>query len=203
MKTVILNKKEFKQVASFLFQGCIVVFPTETVMGIAVVADNYDSYKQLIDVKNRPLEKAFPLVVGNKKQISDYAIINDKQKRIIEKLMPGPLTIVLKKKNNVPSYVTAGKDSIAIRMSDDEFVLKVLKDLGKPILLTSANLSGEPSSLNDEEAQKIFYGKVRAIVQGDCPIQIPSTIVDLTATEPKILREGIVSIDQINEIWRE
>jgi len=203
VKTVILDKKEFKQVASFLFQGCVVVFPTETVMGIAVVADNYDSYKQLVDVKNRPLEKAFPLVVGDKKQIFDYAIINNRQKRIIDKLMPGPLTIILKKKDNIPNYITSNKDSIAIRMSDDEFVLKVLKDLGKPILLTSANLSGKPSSLNDEEAQKIFYGKVRAIVKGECPIQIPSTIVDLTTDKPKILREGIISIDQINEIWRD
>lgn len=201
MQTIIFKQKDYAQVAPLFLMEGVVAIPTETVMGLGVLARSYNAYKALIDVKNRPLNKAFPLVVGNKQMIHSYGIIDARQQRIIDEFMPGPLTIIVKKQSNVMDYVTANSDKIAIRMSDCEFVNNLLSELKEPILLTSANLAGEPSLLDSEAVKEVFYGKIRGIVEGEASIGTASTIVDISGEEPIVVREGVINLEQIKKVW--
>ena len=199
MNTKIIDKSQFIDIVESLNNGYVVAFPTETVMGLAVDAFNKESYHSLIEVKNRPANKAFPFIVKDKGEISKYAYVNDKYKRIIDKFMPGPLTIILKKNENLPSYITNNKESIAIRIPNDETVLKILNEFNRPILLTSANKSGEDAALNSDECYKIFNNQIPVIIKGECLIKEASTIVDLTGDEIKIIREGKISLEDIRK----
>ncbi len=203
MQTVIFKKKEFKQVASLFLMENVLAIPTETVMGLGVIARSEKAYQELIKVKNRPEDKAFPLVVGTAAMIHSYAKIDARQQRIIDAFMPGPLTIVANKQENVADYVTAGQKSIAIRMSNEPFVINLLAELKEPILLTSANLSNEPSCLDSQEVEKVFFGKIRGIVEGESTTKVASTVVDIRGEEPLILRQGVISLASILAVWEE
>jgi len=203
LTTKIIDKTEYSLIVKSLKEGNVVAFPTETVMGLACDAYNKDAYNKLINVKNRPLNKAFPFIVANTNEIEKYAIINDKAKKVIDKFLPGPLTIVLKKKDCVPDFVTANQSSIAIRIPDDETVLKILKEFNRPILLTSANKSNEEATLNSNECFKVFDGEVQYIIKGECLINEASTIVDLSNDEIKVLRKGKISLEDIKKIMEE
>ena len=113
--------------------------------------------------------------------------------------MPGPITIIFKKKDCVKDYVTQGKDTIGIRVPDDEFILELIKDLKKPLMVTSANISGAGSLLKWEDVYKDLSGKIEAIVCEDASGDSASTIVDVS-DGLKILREGPISIEEIKEV---
>lgn len=200
MKTQIINKSEYSKVVQALNEGEVVSFPTETVMGLAVAAFDINAYNKLINVKSRPFNKAFPFVVGNINDINKYAYVNDKINKVISSFLPGPLTIVLKKKENIPSFVTAGQDTIAIRIPDNEVVLNVLKTFNKPILLTSANKSGQDAALNSNECYEIFKNEIEYIIEGSCILNIASTIVDMSSEEIKIIREGKIKLEDIRKV---
>ena len=199
MDTKIIEKTQYKDVVNALKQGEVVSFPTETVMGLAVDAFNKNAYAKLVDVKNRPANKAFPFIVKDKNEISKYAYVDEKVYKIINKFMPGPLTIILKKNEALPDYVTNNKDSIAIRIPDDEIVLKILNELDNPILLTSANKSGEDPALNSNQCYEVFNGEIPFIIKGECLIKEASTIIDLTDGEIKLIREGKISLEDIRK----
>lgn len=200
MKAQIINKSEYSKVVRALNEGKVVSFPTETVMGLAVYAFDINAYNKLINVKSRPLNKAFPFVIGNINDINKYAYVDDKINRVISSFLPGPLTIVLKKKENIPYFVTAGQDTIAIRIPNDEVVLNILKDFNKPILLTSANKSGEDAALNSNECYDIFKNEIEYIIEGSCIFNIASTIVDMSSEEIKIIREGKIKLEDIRKV---
>ncbi len=197
METVKVTKAETDRIASFLLDKKIVCFPTETVFGIAVIANDYAAYLRLVECKNRPLNKAFPLLVSSVEDIEKYVVVDARSKRIIQAFLPGPLTIVLPKRLEVPAYLSAGQDSIAIRFSDDPFVLELMQKVKEPIFLTSANLAGEPPCKNAEETFQVFQDKVACIVQGEPKSQLATTIVDLTGTSIKILRQGAITQEEI------
>ena len=203
MQTIIFKKKEFEQVASLFLTESVIAIPTDTVMGLGVIARSEAAYQEMIKVKNRPQNKAFPLVVPNIDMLSSYGHINAQQRKVVEAFLPGPLTIVVNKQDNVQPYVTAGQDTIALRVIDDDFVQALLETLKEPILLTSANLAGEPSCVTSEEVQKVFFEKIRGIVLGEAKSGQASTIVDLTGDQPKIIREGAISLAQIMKVWEE
>ena len=113
--------------------------------------------------------------------------------------MPGPVTVILKKKDNLPGYITNDKDSIAIRIPNDETVLKILNEFNSPILLTSANKSGEDAALNSDECYNIFNNQIPVIIKGECLIKEASTIIDLTGDEIKIIREGKITLEDIRK----
>lgn len=200
MKTKIICPNQYKLVVQSLKKGDVVSFPTETVMGLAVDAFNQEAYQKLIEIKNRPANKAFPFVVHNIEEIEKYAYLTDISKKVINAFLPGPLTIILTKKETVPSYITNNQDSIAIRIPNDETVLKILKEFNSPILLTSANKSGEEAALNNKECVNIFNGELEYIVEGECLIKEASTIIDLRDEEIKLVREGKLKIEEIRKV---
>lgn len=200
MKTVILSQTEIDRIASFLLEDQIVCLPTETVFGLAIVADNYDNYMRLVECKNRPINKAFPLLIHHEEQLHHYAEVSARTNRLVQRFLPGPLTLVLPKKQGIPDYVTAHLPQIAIRWSEDPFLQAVARRVKKPLFLTSANLSNEPTCRSVKEAYEVFAGRVACIVEGQPKSQMASTIVDVSQRELKLLRQGEIPFQLIKEV---
>lgn len=203
MKTLIYDKTNTKEVAECLLNGGVVSFPTDTVYGIGVVYDNLDALQRLKESKGRPENKPIPMMVGSLKQLNEVAYTNGQINRLTKTFMPGGFTVVLVKKECVSDVITNGFNTIAIRMPDDDFILEVIKLVGKPLLVTSANLSGQPTGLHFEDVYNDFNGRIDAIVKGECKGSVSSTIVDATNDILNILRSGPIDENEIIRVWEE
>ena len=198
MKTKRLRKEDIDMVLSLLESGEVVAFPTDTVFGIGVVYDNEIAIEKMKEAKSRDEGKPFPMMVSSFMQMKEVAEGIEPYEKRLRRFMPGPLTIVVKKKECIGDYVTNGKDTIAIRMPDDPWVLSLLDKTG-PLLVTSANLSGGANTTNEEEVLEQLDGRIAAVVEGKAEGGIPSTIIDLTGEEMIVLREGPISKEQLEE----
>lgn len=194
--------KQIKECASILKNGGVVSIPTETVFGLAVVFDNEKAYQRLNVIKNRDNNKPYTLMIGSLEQISEYAYINEDDQKIIDAFMPGSITLLLRAKENVPSYVTHESGIIGIRIPSHPLTLELLKEVEKPLLVPSANKSGQQPAKTYEEVKTIFSNELDYIIE--CPPSngLPSTIVDLTKKEPLIIREGPISLEDILSVLK-
>lgn len=190
-----------KEPAQIIQEGGIVIFPTETVYGIGVNGLNETAIKKLYEVKQRPTNKPISLLVNSIEMIEKVAKdITEIEYDLIKRFLPGPLTIVLKKKDIVPDIVTAGFDTIGIRMPENEIALKLIEYAGVPIATPSANISGRPSGTNLKAIMKDFNDKVDYFIDGGISkIGVASTIVQVVNDNPYILRKGKISEEQIKE----
>lgn len=190
-----------KEPAQIIQEGGIVIFPTETVYGIGVNGLNETAIKKLYEVKQRPTNKPISLLVNSIEMIEKVAKdITEIEYDLIKRFLPGPLTIVLKKKDIVPDIVTAGFDTIGIRMPENEIALKLIEYAGVPIATPSANISGRPSGTNLKEIMKDFNDKVDYFIDGGISkIGVASTIVQVVNDNPYILRKGKILEEQIKE----
>ena len=191
-----IDEEELKKCIETINKGGLVIFPTETVYGIGANAYNEEAVRKIYEVKMRPDEKPLSIMVSSIYEISKYAIIsNETEEKIIKKYMPGPITIVLKKKPGVFDYISSGKDTIGIRIPDNEIILKILKEAKLPIVAPSANISGKPSGIILSEILKDFDGKVDICIDGGkAKLSEPSTIVKVVDNKPVILRQGRIKI---------
>ena len=192
-----------EQAAKLINQGKIVVFPTETVYGIGTNGLDEKAVRQLYKVKLRPLNKPISLLVSNMEMVNTIAKdITEVEYRIMEKFFPGPLTIILKKKDIVPDIVTAGKGTVGVRMPSEEIARKLVEMAGVPIAAPSANITGEPSGTCLQEIKKQFENNVNFYIDGgNCEIGVSSTIVQVVDGKPQILRQGSITLEQINQIF--
>lgn len=198
----VIKDDELDEIVDIIKRDGIIVFPTETVYGIGGNALSENVIKNIYNIKKRPQEKALNILVKNKEEIKKYAYIsNELEEEIIDKFMPGPITIILKKrKSQIPDLLTGNNDTIGIRIPDNDIVKKILEKCNLPIAAPSANISGKPSSIILEDIKPDFDGKVDAFIDGGkCKQNISSTIVKVIDGNIKILREGIISIKDINE----
>ncbi|NBK98936.1 MAG: threonylcarbamoyl-AMP synthase [Erysipelotrichia bacterium] len=203
MKTIRYSKQALNEVSQAIIDGKVIAFPTDTVYGLGVRYDDESALNRLKQAKIRPDSKPIPMMVADVSQIEEVAYVNDNARRLIKHFMPGAFTIVLKKKENIPSYVSNGLATIAIRMPDDEFVLAMIKRLNKAMLVSSANLSNEQSCTNTEEVLAQLDGRIDGVVMGESKSSLASTIVDATKENVKILREGLINQAMIDEILEE
>ncbi|MBQ2938004.1 MAG: threonylcarbamoyl-AMP synthase [Clostridia bacterium] len=195
---------KLKETAEIIKNHGIVVFPTETVYGIGVNALNENAIKKLYEVKERPLDKPISLLVNSIEMINQVAKdITKLEYALIEEFFPGPLTIILKKKDSVPNIVTANSDTVGIRMPENEIALKLIDYANVPIATSSANVSGKPSKTNLKGIIKEFDGKVNCFIDGGpSRIGVASTIVQVIEGVPHILRKGSISEEQIKSVWK-
>lgn len=175
----------------------IIAFPTETVMGLGVSYDDEEAFNKLNRVKGRPENKPYSLMLGDINEISKYAYISEQEQKVINAFLPGPLTILLKKKE-LPKWVTLDSEYVGIRVPDIEIIKTTLKKFGKPILAPSANRSGEAPALTSENVSVIFKDELDFIIPGNALNGTPSTIV-LIKDGVNIIREGIITKKQIEE----
>ena len=192
-----------EKAAELIKQGKIVVFPTETVYGIGTNGLDEQAVKRLYEVKQRPLNKPISLLVSNMEMINLIAKdITEAEYKIMEKFFPGPLTIILKKKEIVPDILTAGQNTVGVRMPRGEIARKLVEYANVPIAAPSANISGEPSGTNLQEIKKHFEGKVDYFIDGgNSELGLSSTIVQVVDGKPQILRQGSITLEQINQIF--
>ena len=198
-----MNNDELEEVAEIIRNGGVVIFPTETVYGIGGNALNTETIKKIYEVKKRPSSKPLSILVKDKDEIGKYAqITSEIEKKIIDNFMPGPITLVLKKKENIiPEIVTAGNDTIGVRIPNNNIIAQVLKSCSLPIAAPSANISGQPSSTKLEDVIDDFNGKVDAMIDGgECTEKVSSTVVQVVDGKVRILREGIITIEDINKV---
>lgn len=188
---------EINEVICVLENDGVVSVPTDTVFGLCARISSSIAYDKLVRVKNRPLEKSFPIMCANVEQILSVAVPTDVSRKLIDSFMPGPITLVLKKKNGVADYITNGKDTIAIRMATSKVLEDILLSVG-PVFMTSANQSGEPACTNLDEIEDCCP-LIDGMLEGDVVFSCSSTIVDCT-NGVKILRTGPISLDDINNV---
>ena len=190
----------FEQALEALNNHQVIAFPTETVFGLGVFYDDYEAYQLLNQIKRRREDKPYTMMLSCVNKINDYAIIDDKYLPIIKKYMPGSLTILVKSKDNVPSYVTHDTGVIGIRIPSNFEALALLKYVGKPLLVPSANRVDQRPALNDGEVIDIFGDEIKVIIPGESKSGEPSTIVDLTGEEIKLIRKGPISLEELSRL---
>lgn len=197
-----LNFERLKEPAKIIRNGGIVIFPTETVYGIGTNGLNEKAIKKLYEVKQRPLDKPISLLVSNIEMVNKIAKnISKLEYKIMETFFPGPLTIILEKRDIVPNILTANTNTVGIRMPNSKIAKKLIEYAGIPIATPSANISGKPSGTNIKDIQKDFEGKVDYFIDnGESKIGTPSTIVKVINNEIHILREGSILKKQIDRI---
>lgn len=180
----------------------VVCFPTETVYGMGVIYNSQIAFDNLVTTKERSPDKPFTLMIDNKDNIDRYGYINQQTKKIISTFMPGEITILVKPREEIYPWVKLNSKYIGIRVSAKEEVSTLIRSVGNPLLVTSANISNQPSCNDFEETYRVFNGKVPYIVKGETKSNIPSTIVicDETLT---LVREGSISFDKIKKVWEE
>lgn len=202
MDTKIYSKEQMNEVVDALALGKVIAFPTDTVFGLGVVYDDINALHALKHAKIRPETKPIPMMVSSLSQIEEVAVVSEKAKILIQEFMPGAFTIVLKRKDTIPSYITNDLETIAIRMPDDAFVLELMETLQKPMLVSSANISEQSSCSTSEEVLEQLNGRIDGIVCGKSKSARASTIVS-AVDEIKILREGEVTKEMIQDILKE
>ncbi|MBR3133212.1 MAG: threonylcarbamoyl-AMP synthase [Clostridia bacterium] len=194
----IYNENEIDKLAEILKNDGVISVPTDTVYGICSRISSKKAHDRLIKIKERPVSKAFPIMCADERQIEDIAVIDSKARKIINSFMPGPITIILKKKDDLEEYITNGKDTIAIRMATSNTLKELILKTGSPIFLTSANKSGDSTCTTIDEIKKACPD-IDGILDGKVLFGKASTIVDCTSDEIKILREGPISLEEIQD----
>jgi L-threonylcarbamoyladenylate synthase len=188
--------------ATALQQGQVVAFGTETVYGLGADIFNESAVRNIYNIKGRPSDNPLIVHVHSLEQIKSLSKPNPHVDKLHSAFMPGPLTIVLDKQDNVPDYVTAGQPTVAIRIPKSSTALKLLQAVNLPICAPSANTSGRPSPTNARDVLHDLHGKIQYILDSnsECEIGIESTILDLTKPVPTILRHGAVSQAQLSQV---
>ena len=178
----------------------VIAFPTETVFGLGVFYDDKVAYELLNKIKNRREDKPYTMMLDEVSKINEYAFINDKYLPIINKYMPGSLTILVRAKKNVPAYVTHDTGIIGIRIPSNKEALDLLRFIKKPLLVPSANKADQKPALSAEEVKAIFKDEIACIVPGEISSGEPSTIIDLTGDEIKLIRKGPIPLEELNQL---
>ena len=187
--------------AEILRRGGTVAFPTETVYGLGADALDSDAVEGIFRAKGRPQDN--PLIIHvSDRNLEEYADkIPQKARELMDRYWPGPLTVILRKKDIIPERTSAGLDTIGIRMPDEPLALEIIRRLGRPVAAPSANISGRPSPTTYERCVEDLDGKVDMIIGGGrSTVGLESTIVDYTVVPPRVLRPGGITLEMLNEV---
>jgi len=195
------NPNQIDELANILKNDGVICVPTDTVYGLCTRINSEKAHNKLVEIKRRPANKLFPIMCANKEQINRIANITNTAEKIIDYFMPGAISLILDKKILLPSSINAKYKSIAVRMATSKVLEQLIQKVESPIFMTSANISGESTCKNVEEIEKTFP-TLDGILEGEIPKGQASTILDCTSEKIKIIREGPISLKQIEEILK-
>ena len=197
-----INENEIKKMAEILRKGETVIFPTETVYGLGANALDGEAAKKIYEAKGRPSDNPLIVHIAHKEEIEGITEdVTDKAKMVIDKFWPGPITVILKKKEIIPDVTSGGLDTVAVRMPSNKIANALIDAAGIPIAAPSANISGRPSPTRAEHVYNEMNGRVSGIIMGgDCNFGLESTVVDFTGEYPMILRPGSVTREMLQEV---
>ncbi len=193
-----------KEISSLLMEGKLVVMPTETVYGLMCDATDEATILKLMAAKKRKQDSPIAVFVSSMDKAKDLAQEwNEDAQALFTQFCPGPITIVLKKKPVIPDILTQGKQTIGIRIPDEQTLLKLLKRYPNPIAATSANISGNPPAVTAEQAiEQLGLSVDYVLDKGECKIGKASTVVDLSVSPYRIIREGSITKQQIESVLK-
>lgn len=199
-----IMEHQLQQAVAILQNGGIVAYPTDTVYGLGADVFNERAVSRIFQVKQRPLNQPLPVLLSDESELNTLtSFVSEIARRLANKYWPGGLTLVVMAGPTVPNWITAGGNTIALRVPDHIITRTLIRELGKPLVGTSANLSGLPSVTSAEEVRTQLESKIDFILDGGiCPGGIESTVIDVTSEMPIILRDGAVSRSEIEQTLR-
>lgn len=188
-----------------LLSGGIVVAPTDTVYGILANAGDEIAVGKIFKIKNRPEQKALPVFVKDIAAARKLVYISDSKTKFLEKVWPGPVTVIFHHKEKLPAVLTGGEFSLGIRIPDSFFLQNLLDRLPFPLAQTSANVFGKAPAQNLEEIKEYFAGKEiepDLIIDGGIIKGQPSVVIDFTRDKPLVLRTGVLSPAELDDLLK-
>ena len=188
--------------ARYIRDGEVVAFPTETVYGLGANIFDEAAIRRIFDAKGRPVDNPLIAHIADLAQIDSIAAeIPPAARLLIDRFFPGPLTVILPKRPEVPLIATGGLETIGVRMPDHEVAIDLLRACGMPLVAPSANISGRPSPTTWQAVRSDLDGRIACILQGEpTRVGLESTVVDCTAPIPAILRAGAITFEQLREV---
>ena len=196
----IVDESELNEIKEILDNDGVIIFPTDTVYGIACNCFSEKAIKKVFDIKKRPENKPINVLSNNLDEIKLVSKnISEKEEFLINKYMPGALTIILDKNEKVSDILTAGLDTIGVRIPKNNISLRILENVSYPLATTSANISGDSAGIKITDFLKEFDGVVDAIIDGgETDLKVASTIVRVESDNKlKIIREGTLKIKEM------
>lgn len=204
METKIFTTKDdyLETVCGLLNKGEVVALPTETVYGLCANALDEKAVVKIFEAKNRPCDNPLIVHIASKEDIFNLVTELPKNaQKCIDAFWPGPFTVILNKKDIVPSVTSGGLSTVAVRMPENEVIAKVIKNSGLYLAAPSANLSGKPSPTKASHVIADMSGKISAIVDGgECSVGLESTVVSFAGEHPVLLRPGFITAEEILEL---
>ncbi|NJC98037.1 MAG: threonylcarbamoyl-AMP synthase [Anaerolineales bacterium] len=203
MNTIILpanSPDTIKHALEIMRRGGLVAFPTDTVYGVGTLAFDGAAVESIYTAKDRPVEKAIPVLIGDSEDMEKVGMnIPEAAHKLAARFWPGPLTCVIPKQPTLPEAVSA-TSTVGVRVPDHDFARALLRAAG-PMAVTSANISGQESPSTAQEVFEQLNGRIELIIDGGrTPGGVPSTVVDCSTSEVKIVREGPISLEQLNSV---
>lgn len=198
-----IDYEKLEELALIIKNKGLVAIPTETVYGLAANGLDQEAVKKIFVAKNRPMDNPLILHISDLDQIDQLVVgISHEDRKVLEELWPGPLTVVLKKSDIIPDGVSAGLDTVAIRLPAKKIAREFIKLCGLPLAAPSANLSTKPSPTNAQDVLEDMEGRIDAIIDGgSCNIGLESTVIDLSESRPSILRPGYYTREMLSKFW--
>lgn len=204
MKTRLLTTTEndIREAAQIIRDGGLVAFPTETVYGLGANALDAQAVASIYEAKGRPSDNPMIVHIASAEDMKTLSPqMTEDMTKLMEAFWPGPLTMVVPKRDGVPDRTTGGLDTVAVRMPASKAALELIKISGCPIAAPSANISGRPSPTRAKDVIADMDGIIEAVIQGDdCKVGIESTVLDVTGDTPVILRPGIITPEEIASV---
>ena len=199
----LMEDKMIQKGAGLLKKGEVVAFPTETVYGLGADARNEEAVGKIFKAKGRPADNPLIVHIAERKQLSSIisGSVSSDLRKLMDTFWPGPLTLIFPRGNNVSDKITAGLDTVAVRMPAHPSALALITVSGLPVAAPSANSSGFPSPTRAEHVLEDLGGLIPLIIDdGDCNVGVESTVLDLTTDKPVVLRPGGVPREKIGNI---
>lgn len=203
MNTQIIDWNDKKKAVTALQNQELVCFPTETVYGIAAIANSESAFKKLVEAKKRPPEKPFTLMCASIGQAVQFAEVDVGTIAVMKRFMPGQITLLLKARKGLDPWLTLGSDTIGVRVPDCDELLDLIERVECPLLVPSANTSGQKPALTCDEAKSYFDGKCEVIIDGKTSSSIPSTIACIKDGNISLVRQGLVSFEEMAKVYSE
>ena len=201
---LIVNTKDtqLKKAAKLVKKGGLIIYPTDTVYGLGCDPYNLQAVKKVFEVKGRK-NKPLPVLISSMKKALDLAYFTSEALKIVKKYWPGPLTIVLKRRENAPGFLGGDPSLIGLRIPKHPVALKLIRLCGGSLIGTSANLTGKKPPTTVDEAIKQIGDKIDLIIDGgETVIGLGSTVLDLSTETPKILRKGPITKEEISSLLK-
>ena len=197
-----LSEKDMGEIAGHIKKGELIVYPSETVYGIGADIFNESAVKKIFFAKHRPFDMPLSVGVADREMAGTIAVLDKCAERLMDAFMPGPLTIIVKKRDNVPDMVTSNSHKVGIRMPDHPVAQQIIRITG-PLIATSANTHSKPDPVTMNEAKEDLGDAVSAYIDsGPCCLGKPSTIVWLMNGEAEIIRQGAITKEQIEDVLK-